>query len=374
MKYRYSLTLPFLSFQLTGLFDGAKSCGFCIFNSVAAGALHALDPEGHNCPRVAIVDLDIHHGNGTEDIVRRYAHPSRLFFFSLHLFDKEHGSTASHIYAASSSSSHASTTTAASSSSTSPSSSSSLGAGYEFFPGSGAEDDIMHNIINVPIPPMWQNDDNHANKHSTRGANNKPPTGPLTGREAYRQAIVQRLIPSLRAFNPGLILLSMGFDAASGDVGNSRVKPLPTGGVISFCTGPFCISFVGVCSIPSKSNLHYTSYPIFKNKSVGHGTESISGMDLRNEDFEWATAEVMKIADICCRGQVVSVLEGGYGSYTPKPKGGHKGTGKHGGGAGGGKNKNSPQSTAMHEATTTTAAESGTYQVMIIYPFIRPRM
>ena len=243
------------SFRLfSGLFDGAKSCGFCIFNSVAAGALHALDPEGHNCPRVAIVDLDIHHGNGTEDIVRRYAHPSRLFFFSLHLFDKEHGSTATHIYAASSSSSsssssstHATTTTAASSSSSSPSSSS-LGAGYEFFPGSGAEDDIVHNIINVPIPPIWQNDDSHSTKHSTRGSNNKQPTGPLTGREAYRQAIVQRLIPSLRAFNPGLILLSMGFDAASGDVGNSRVKPLPIGGAISsvlasllFLLRVFCI-------------------------------------------------------------------------------------------------------------------------------------
>lgn len=28
-------------------------------------------------------------GNGTEDIVRRYPHPSRLFFFSVHLYDKE---------------------------------------------------------------------------------------------------------------------------------------------------------------------------------------------------------------------------------------------------------------------------------------------
>jgi hypothetical protein len=28
-------------------------------------------------------------GNGTEDIVRRYSHPSRLFFFSLHLYEKE---------------------------------------------------------------------------------------------------------------------------------------------------------------------------------------------------------------------------------------------------------------------------------------------
>jgi hypothetical protein len=43
-----------------GLLDGAKSCGFCIFNNVAAGALHAL--EAHNCERVAIIDIDIHHG------------------------------------------------------------------------------------------------------------------------------------------------------------------------------------------------------------------------------------------------------------------------------------------------------------------------
>lgn len=43
-----------------GLLDGAKSCGFCIFNNVAAGALHAL--EGQFCERVAIIDIDVHHG------------------------------------------------------------------------------------------------------------------------------------------------------------------------------------------------------------------------------------------------------------------------------------------------------------------------
>jgi hypothetical protein len=43
-----------------GLLDGANSCGFCIFNNVAAGALHAL--VGHQCERVAIIDLDVHHG------------------------------------------------------------------------------------------------------------------------------------------------------------------------------------------------------------------------------------------------------------------------------------------------------------------------
>lgn len=69
-----------------GLLDDAKSCGFCIFNNVAAGALHAL--EVHRIERVAIIDIDIHHGNGTEDIVRHYGQPSRLFFFSIHLSDK----------------------------------------------------------------------------------------------------------------------------------------------------------------------------------------------------------------------------------------------------------------------------------------------
>jgi acetoin utilization deacetylase AcuC-like enzyme len=40
--------------------------GFCIFNNVAVGARHAL--EAHGLARVAIVDFDVHHGNGTEDI------------------------------------------------------------------------------------------------------------------------------------------------------------------------------------------------------------------------------------------------------------------------------------------------------------------
>ena len=50
-----------------GLLDGANSCGFCIFNNVAAGALHAL--EEHQCERVAIIDLDVHHGNSFSSFV-----------------------------------------------------------------------------------------------------------------------------------------------------------------------------------------------------------------------------------------------------------------------------------------------------------------
>jgi acetoin utilization deacetylase AcuC-like enzyme len=40
--------------------------GFCFFNNVAVGAAHAL--EAHRLERVAIVDFDVHHGNGTQDI------------------------------------------------------------------------------------------------------------------------------------------------------------------------------------------------------------------------------------------------------------------------------------------------------------------
>ena len=42
-----------------------RPMGFCIFNNVAIGAAHAM--EAHGLERVAILDFDVHHGNGTED-------------------------------------------------------------------------------------------------------------------------------------------------------------------------------------------------------------------------------------------------------------------------------------------------------------------
>lgn len=43
-----------------------KAMGFCIFNNIAVAATHAL--SHHQLERVAIIDFDVHHGNGTEDI------------------------------------------------------------------------------------------------------------------------------------------------------------------------------------------------------------------------------------------------------------------------------------------------------------------
>ncbi|MBC7768955.1 MAG: histone deacetylase family protein [Phycisphaerales bacterium] len=53
--------------------------GFCIFNNVAIGALHAL--EAHGLSRVAVIDFDVHHGNGTQTVAEKEA---RLFFASTH--------------------------------------------------------------------------------------------------------------------------------------------------------------------------------------------------------------------------------------------------------------------------------------------------
>jgi acetoin utilization deacetylase AcuC-like enzyme len=53
--------------------------GFCLFNSVAIAAAHALD--AHRLDRVAIIDFDVHHGNGTQAIFR---HDPRVRYASSH--------------------------------------------------------------------------------------------------------------------------------------------------------------------------------------------------------------------------------------------------------------------------------------------------
>jgi len=50
----------------------SNAAGFCIFNNVAVGVAHAV--QHHGLDRVAIVDFDVHHGDGTEDIFRSNSH------------------------------------------------------------------------------------------------------------------------------------------------------------------------------------------------------------------------------------------------------------------------------------------------------------
>ncbi len=57
--------------------ESAQAMGFCIFNNVAVGAAYAL--AQYHLERVLIVDFDVHHGNGTEQIFR---HDPRVLFCS----------------------------------------------------------------------------------------------------------------------------------------------------------------------------------------------------------------------------------------------------------------------------------------------------
>jgi acetoin utilization deacetylase AcuC-like enzyme len=57
----------------------STSMGFCLFGNIAIAAFHALTKPG--IKRVAIVDFDVHHGNGTQALVE---HDPRILFFSTH--------------------------------------------------------------------------------------------------------------------------------------------------------------------------------------------------------------------------------------------------------------------------------------------------
>lgn len=59
--------------------ETARACGFCIFNNVAIAAHHAR--KKHGAERVAVIDFDVHHGNGTQDI---FWSDKDLFYGSTH--------------------------------------------------------------------------------------------------------------------------------------------------------------------------------------------------------------------------------------------------------------------------------------------------
>ena len=58
--------------------EKSRAMGFCLFGNIAIAAQHALDRHGLN--RVAVVDFDVHHGNGTQDLL--WDEPRALFISS----------------------------------------------------------------------------------------------------------------------------------------------------------------------------------------------------------------------------------------------------------------------------------------------------
>ena len=250
-----------------------------------AGALHALEGNGGRLARrVAVVDFDVHHGNGTEEIARAWharhrkagaraasgASDSDLFFASIHLAD-DGAST-----------------------------------GIEFYPGTGVVDDLHHNIVNVCVPPMWtgvaggsagggktiraspvgtrarvsvkRNRDDELDGTGAGLAAAKAAAAAASaaaaaaaqangGRAEWMKRLRERILPPLRAFRPDLLIISAGFDAANHDVGN---------------------------------------------QGVDRRGQRLGGVNLQPDDYEEMTAHLCSVAT-SCGARVVSVLEGGYG-------------------------------------------------------------
>ncbi len=61
--------------------ESQRAMGFCLINNIAVGALHARAAHGYK--RVAIVDFDVHHGNGTQEI---FWDDAEAFYASTHQF------------------------------------------------------------------------------------------------------------------------------------------------------------------------------------------------------------------------------------------------------------------------------------------------
>jgi len=61
--------------------ESKTSMGFCLFNNAAIGAQHAINK--HGLERIAIIDWDVHHGNGTQEI---FYESSKVLYISLHQF------------------------------------------------------------------------------------------------------------------------------------------------------------------------------------------------------------------------------------------------------------------------------------------------
>jgi acetoin utilization deacetylase AcuC-like enzyme len=160
-----------------------KAMGFCIYNNVAVGANYLI--KKYKYDKVAIIDFDVHHGNGTQNI---FYDNEKVLYISTHQ--------------------------------------------YPYYPGSGSDKERgkFNNIYNIPLEAG-------------------------TSAEEYLNAY-DRVLKKLKEFKPKFLLFSAGFDA--------------------------------------------------------HINDPLAQLKLQSEDFYTITKRTLEISKSFCKGNVVSILEGGY--------------------------------------------------------------
>lgn len=163
--------------------EKTTAMGFCLFNQAAIAARYAQ--RRHGAERVAIVDWDVHHGNGTQDI---FWDDPTVLYCSTHQMP--------------------------------------------LYPGTGDRNETgVGNIVNAPLSPR-------------------------TGSDLFREAFRARVLPAIDNFAPDLIIISAGFDA--------------------------------------------------------HHRDPLAEINLTEEDFDWATGQLLDKAARHADNRLVSLLEGGY--------------------------------------------------------------
>lgn len=153
----------------------AVSNGFCILNPVACAALYAATPlseKGLGLRRVCVIDFDVHHGNGTQDILCSTYDP-RFLYISLH-------------------------------------------AGGPRVNGMPVEDDLKNELNHNGKPQSGIYPGKCGDSSPHEGVLNIPLGDRVTSQEVGL-ALVSKVTPRVNAFLPDLIILSAGFDAHKND-------------------------------------------------------------------------------------------------------------------------------------------------------------